>query len=53
MQKQEKNKKVEEVMKKAEKSDKKYIFIISDEKDAKLTEMLLKENKIKYIMEEK
>ena len=50
---EEKNKKVEEVMKKAEKSDKKYIFIISDEKDAKLTEMLLKENKIKYIMEEK
>ena len=50
---EEKNKKVAEVMKTAEKSDKKYIFIISDEKDAKLTEMLLKENKIKYIMEEK
>ena len=40
-------------MKKAETSDKRYIFIISDEKDAKLTEMLLRENKIKYIMEEK
>ena len=50
---EEKNKKVEEVMKKAETSDKRYIFIISDEKDAKLTEMLLRENKIKYIMEEK
>nr|DAI51549.1 MAG TPA: Protein of unknown function (DUF1351) [Caudoviricetes sp.] len=51
--KEEKNKKVEEVMKKTEKSSKKYIFIISEEKDAKLAEMLLKENKINYIMEEK
>ena len=40
-------------MKKTEKSSKKYIFIISEEKDAKLAEMLLKENKINYIMEEK
>ena len=51
--KEEENKKIEEVMKKTEKSSKKYIFIISEEKDAKLTEMLLKENKINYIMEEK
>ena len=51
--KEEKNKKVEEVMKKTEKSSKKYIFIISEEKDAKLAEMLLKENKINYIMEGK
>ena len=51
--KEEENKKIEEVMKKTEKSSKKYIFIISEEKDAKLAEMLLKENKINYIMEEK
>ena len=46
------SKKIEEVLADI-KTDKKYIFIISNEKDAKLTEMLLKENKINYIMEEK
>nr|DAS95659.1 MAG TPA: Protein of unknown function (DUF1351) [Caudoviricetes sp.] len=46
------SKKIEEVLADI-KTDKKYIFIISNEKDAKLTEMLLKENKINYVMEEK
>lgn len=48
----EESKKIEEVLGN-NKVVKKYIFIINDEKDGKLTEMLLKENKIQYIMEVK
>ena len=37
----------------AVKTGNKYLFIINDEKDAKIVELLLKQNEIKYIMEVK
>ena len=49
----EKQKELDEIVKTDKMSKKQYIFIIDDEKDAKLVEMLMKENKIKYNMEVK
>lgn len=53
--KNEENEKIETAIKtmNEDKKNKKFIFVISNEKDAKLTEMLLRENKIEYKMEEK
>lgn len=49
----EKQKELDKIVNSDKSANKSYIFIVEDEKDAKLLEMLMKENKIKYNMEVK